>query len=170
MSGRSSRDKGKRGELEACEYLAMTLGGRWTRTGSAQRRQDAKLADVTCDDWPDLHVEVKRGKRNLNLWAALEQAKRDSAGTGRTPVVLARRDREQWVLFAEADDLMRLQRRRRDAMMQRALMEVRMGRASEAAADPHGEEEDHEEDDRQPCGMCGMRYASPPHTVCSGCG
>jgi hypothetical protein len=108
MSGRSSRDKGKRGELEACEYLAMTLGGRWTRTGSAQRRQDAKLADVTCDDWPDLHVEVKRGKRNLNLWAALEQAKRDSAGTGRTPVVLARRDREQWVLFAEADDLARL--------------------------------------------------------------
>jgi hypothetical protein len=112
MSGRSSRDKGKRGELEACEYLAMTLGGRWTRTGSAQRRQDAKLADVTCDDWPDLHVEVKRGKRNLNLWAALEQAKRDSAGTGRTPVVLARRDREQWVLFAEADDLMRLWKRR----------------------------------------------------------
>lgn len=112
MSGRRSRNKGARGELEACEYLTQTLGGDWTRTGSAQRRKDAKLPDVQSDDWPDLHVEVKRGKRNLNLWGALEQAKRDAAGTGRVPVVLARRDREQWVLMAEADDLVRLRKRR----------------------------------------------------------
>lgn len=108
MSGRSSRNKGARGELEACAYLEQTLGGTWTRTGSAQRRQAAQLPDVQSDDWPDLHVEVKRGKRNLNLWGALEQAKRDAAGTGRVPVVLARRDREHWVLMAEADDLARL--------------------------------------------------------------
>lgn len=108
MSGRSSRNKGARGELEACEYLAETLGGTWTRVGSAQRRQGAKLPDIHSDDWPDLHVEVKRGKRNLNLWGALEQAKRDSAGTGRVPVVLARRDREHWVLMAEAADLVML--------------------------------------------------------------
>jgi hypothetical protein len=112
MSGRSSRNKGARGELEACAYLEQTLGGTWTRTGSAQRRQAAQLPDVQSDDWPDLHVEVKRGKRNLNLWGALEQAKRDAAGTGRVPVVLARRDREHWVLMAEADDVARLWARR----------------------------------------------------------
>lgn len=104
----NSRRKGARGELEACEYLSQLLGGEWARTGSQQRRGGHVCADIESDDWPDVWVEVKRGKRNLSLWAALEQAKRDSRGSGRIPVVLARRDRQQWVLFAEAEDLVRL--------------------------------------------------------------
>ena len=97
----NSRAKGASGEREACTYLEATLGGKWTRTGSAQRKPGHMLPDVVSDQWPHLHIEVKRGKRNLNLWAALAQAKGDCA-PDRVPLVLARRDRAKWVLFGDA--------------------------------------------------------------------
>jgi hypothetical protein len=62
------------------------------------------VPDVVCEELPHLHVEVKRGKRP-SLWAAREQARQDCDKSGRVPIVLARRDRDRWVVMVDLDDL-----------------------------------------------------------------
>lgn len=101
--GKASRDKGARGEREAAEKLTEVTGLPWRRSLVQTRMGGAEAPDVVCDELPGLHCEVKRGKR-INLWAALEQAKRDADGK-RVPFVLARKDRGKWVVLVELDDL-----------------------------------------------------------------
>ena len=56
-----------------------------------------------------VHFEVKRTER-LNLYAAMEQATLD-AGTDDVPVVLHRKNKQQWVAIVPLDQLMQLAER-----------------------------------------------------------
>ena len=107
MSGKRSRDKGARGEREACAELERLTGVPWHRSLVQTRHGGTEAPDVVPEirgtALDRLHVEVKRGKAPA-LWSALEQAKRDSGDRG-VPLVLARRDRGSWVVLVELDSL-----------------------------------------------------------------
>lgn len=104
--GRSSRTKGARGEREAAAYLTDLLGVPFERSIGQTRRGGDEVPDIVSARLPDLHVEVKRTKRNPQILAALRQAVQDAGDL--LPLVLSRRDREGWTLTIRADDLPRL--------------------------------------------------------------
>ena len=103
----NSRDKGKRGELEAAHYLSQ-----WFQ---AKRGQQFKGSP----DSPDveftgqskilnnfLYIEVKRNE-HLNIDKAMEQAKSE-APYGAWPVVMHRKNDTPWKITISADDYMEL--------------------------------------------------------------
>lgn len=102
MAGRKSRQKGKRGELEAAAELRRILGCRARR--GRQFSGSADSPDVVTDI-SGLHFEVKRTE-SLNLYEALRQARRD--GGGSYPVVLHKRNRHKWVAVCELDDMLKI--------------------------------------------------------------
>ena len=97
--GLLSKRKGKRGELEAARELGNLLGADVSR--SQQYKGGQHSADLAGAG--SLHTEVKRCER-LSLYAALDQATND-AGEDKTPIVLHRRNRRQWVAIVWLDDL-----------------------------------------------------------------
>ena len=109
MGGKKSRRKGASGEREAAQALTEATGKEWRRGLGQARKGGAEIPDVICDELPDVHVEVKRGKRP-SLWAARTQAQADCAESGRTPIVMARKDRDRWVLLCDLEDLRLLAR------------------------------------------------------------
>ncbi len=112
MMGKLSRDKGKRGELEAAELIRRF--GFEARRGQ-QFRGGPGSPDVA-HSIPGVHVEVKRTER-LALYPALEQAAEDTPFGGK-PVVLHRPSRKDWVAVMYAGDLL---------FLLRELMELREG-------------------------------------------
>jgi len=94
MGGRSSRQKGKRGEREAARLF--TSRGYQARRGDSQSR-GAREADV---EDTQFWIEVKRGKR-CPIRRAIAQAEGDT--DGRPPVVLWRDDRSSWRVDMAAD-------------------------------------------------------------------
>lgn len=97
----NSRQKGKRGELDAARVLR--LYGYNARRGQ-QYKGGSDSPDVV--GVPGLHIEVKRTER-LNLYAALDQAKRDAAA-GEIPVVLHRRNDSAWVTILTLSEFMKI--------------------------------------------------------------
>jgi hypothetical protein len=96
----NSKQKGKRGELEAASKL---------REYGYPARRTAQYCGNTGDasdivGLPGLHLEVKRTEK-FNLYDALSQAKRD-AKSGLIPVVLHRRNDCEWVAVLELGDFM----------------------------------------------------------------
>lgn len=66
MSGRASRDKGKRGELEVCKLLADNLGGKYNRL--LKQYQQCQLSDIEQLVGP-YSLEVKNcATPNLKSW------------------------------------------------------------------------------------------------------
>lgn len=100
--GRSSREKGKRGERELAEAL-RGLGFDARRT--QQYAGTAGTADVS-SSIDDVHWEVKRYARIASL-RFLEQAERDCDDQA-IPVVACREDRGRWAVILRLDDLPRL--------------------------------------------------------------
>jgi hypothetical protein len=94
VGGRSSRQKGKRGEREAVHLF--TDRGYQARRGDSQSR-GAREADV---EDTQFWVEVKRGKR-CPVRRAIAQAAGDT--DGRLPIVLWRDDRSDWRIDMGAD-------------------------------------------------------------------
>ena len=94
----NSRQKGKRGELEAAKVLKK-LGIDARR--SAQYCGHHGTGDLTVDC--PIHFEVKRQER-LNVYEAVNQAVRDSSG--KVPAVLWRRNRCDWLLILRVDDVL----------------------------------------------------------------
>lgn len=95
----NSRDKGKRGELEAAKAWEKHLGL------TARRGQQFKGGDESPDvaqELPGVHVEVKRVEA-LQLYPAVEQATKDSGG--KVPVVLHRKNKQPWVAIIPLDRL-----------------------------------------------------------------
>lgn len=90
--------KGKNGERAFAAWLCENLGVAARR--GCQFKGGADSPDVVGVD--GVHFEVKRVE-SLNLWRALEQAKRDSGGG--VPVVAAKRNHGPWVLILEASRL-----------------------------------------------------------------
>lgn len=97
----NSRDKGKRGELEAAHLL--------NKYGyDARRGQQFSGANGDADvvGLPGIHLEVKRVER-LNINDALDQSVRD-ARDGELPVVLHRMNRTEWKITMRFADWMEI--------------------------------------------------------------
>jgi hypothetical protein len=103
--GRMSRQKGKRGERECAAELGQLLGVDARRGVQFQGGPDSP--DVVLDGVA-IHVEAKRVER-LQLWAAIEQAKKDSP-PGKTPVVWHKSNRRGSVVIVETAMLVDLAR------------------------------------------------------------
>lgn len=58
---------------------------------------------------PGIHAEVKRVER-LNLYDALEQAKRDAQKSKGVPAVFHRKNNHEWVVVMAAEDWFNLYR------------------------------------------------------------
>lgn len=95
--GAHQRAKGARGEREAAQLLRRVypLADRRPMQARGAARDGC---DVEGTPW---HVEVKRGAR-VSVLAALAQAERDT--DGRPPLVLARQDREGWIVALRWED------------------------------------------------------------------
>lgn len=98
----NSRAKGKRGELELSSFLR-------DHGYAARRGQQFSGGNESPDivtDLPNVHVECKRVEAG-NLYTWLAQAVRD-AGAGKTPVVMHRRNDEEWVAILRLEDFLEL--------------------------------------------------------------
>lgn len=106
--GAKSRNKGKRGEREACEVMRPIWPN--VRRRAMQARGGSEGADL--DNTPGYHVEVGCG--NVNPRAKWEQAQQDlgaiyEAGwpnpdvMGATPIALTRKDRGEWLVTMSAE-------------------------------------------------------------------
>lgn len=100
--GRMSREKGKVGEREIAARL-KAAGFDEARRG-VQYHGGPGSADVV--GLSNCHIEVKRTER-FNLYGALEQAVKDAAGA-KTPVVVHRQSRREWVAVLRLDDFLEL--------------------------------------------------------------
>lgn len=97
--GRTSREKGKRGERECAAELAAVLGVTARRGVQYQGGPDSP--DVVLEGVP-IHVECKRTER-LDLYAAVDQA-RDECGE-KLPIVWHRRNQRDSVVIIETSQL-----------------------------------------------------------------
>lgn len=88
----TSVTKGKQGEREVVR-IARTFGLDARRTAPLQAGRQGS-ADVTIEQAPHVHVEVKRDER-LSVDAMVRQAVRDAAPEGQ-PCVIWRRNRGGW--------------------------------------------------------------------------
>lgn len=103
--GKTSRNKGKRGELELSHELQHL--GFQTAHRSQQYCGTASSADVI--GLPGVHIECKRTE-TLSVYAAYDQAVRDSAGSSALPVVMHRRSRQPWLVIMSLSDWAKLYR------------------------------------------------------------
>lgn len=95
MSGRMSRQKGKRGERQCAAEMNALLGAGVNARRGIQFKGGNDSPDVAID--AAIHIEAKRVEA-LQLYPALEQATRD-APAGKTPVVWHCRNRQESVLI-----------------------------------------------------------------------
>ena len=98
----NSREKGKRGERQWRDELRTN--GYAARRGQ-QFSGSPDSPDVICDGLPWAHFEVKLVER-LDIYAAMDQARRDSAG--KAPLVAHRRSFWPWLVTMDADRFYRL--------------------------------------------------------------
>ena len=93
----NSREKGAAGERELANILKEH--GYDTRRGQqfCGANGDADVVGL-----PGIHIECKRVER-LDLYAAMEQAERDSR-EGETPVVMHRKNRQDWLVTMRLSD------------------------------------------------------------------
>ena len=92
MTGKGSRDKGARGELELV-HLLTDLGFKGLRRGNVFAG-DADVVGL----FP-FHIEVKRVEK-LNLWNAVQQsiAEMHKKKDGVIPVVFHRKNKQKWLM------------------------------------------------------------------------
>ena len=101
--GKGSKNKGKRGELELAHKLQEY--GFDARRGQqfAGIHGDADVVGV-----PGLHIECKRVE-SLNVEKALVQSEQDAL-EGEIPVVMHRKNREEWKVTLRLDDFIKIWR------------------------------------------------------------
>lgn len=99
--GKASREKGKRGEREAANFF-KSYG--YDAKRGVQYHGGPDSPDVV--GLPDVHLEIKRVEA-LRLYQALDQSK-DDADEHDLPVVMHRKNGEQWVIIQPAEDWMLL--------------------------------------------------------------
>lgn len=103
----NSREKGKRGERDVAKIF------RDFGFGDARRGQQfsGKSGDADVIGITGLHLEIKHVER-LNLDAAMEQSARDASAefkkTGKpvVPVVIHRKNRQEWRITMELKDFL----------------------------------------------------------------
>lgn len=97
----NGKRKGKKGELELARKL-KEYG--YDAKRSVQYNGKDGEADVV--GLPHIHCEVKRVEK-LNIYDAIEQAKRDAKGDNK-PTVFHRKNRCNWLVTMELDSFMEL--------------------------------------------------------------
>ncbi len=97
----NSKRKGSAGERELCEYL--TGAGYPAHRNNQQFTGGKGNPDIDAQGLERFHIEVKRVEK-LNVSAAMQQAERDAVN--RTPVVIHRRNREQWLITMKLADFL----------------------------------------------------------------
>ena len=97
----NSRDKGKRGELEAAHLLQKY--GYESRRG---QQFSGANGDADVVGLPDIHLEIKRVEK-LNIDEALAQSIRD-AREAEIPVVMHRKNRTEWKITMRFADWIEL--------------------------------------------------------------
>lgn len=107
--GRSSKRKGKNGELEVANLLKKF--GYNARRSSQYCGNTGDAPDVRVEGLP-LHIEVKRTERFS--WKYYTQAVNDSKASGETPVIFYRRSYAPWMVILSAEDFLQLMKKRRD--------------------------------------------------------
>lgn len=108
--GRSSRRKGKVGELEVANLLKAA--GYNARRSSQYCGNTGDAPDV--EGLPGIHIEVKRVER-LNLRKAYEQAVNDSKKSGDIAAVFHRPSHQPWMVSLSLSDFLKLyEKGRRD--------------------------------------------------------
>ena len=96
----NSRSKGKTGELELAAVL-RNYGYKDARRGQQFSGANGDADVVGMDGY---HIECKRVEK-LNLYEAVKQSKRD-ARFGEIPVVMHRKNREEWLITMTLEDYM----------------------------------------------------------------
>jgi hypothetical protein len=99
----NSRQKGKRGELEAARVL-REYG--YDAHRGVQYHGGPESPDVT--GLPGCHLEIKRVEK-LNIQDAVDQAKRDRKD-GELAIVMHRRNNCEWLMTMPIADFMRIYR------------------------------------------------------------
>lgn len=99
----NSRQKGARGERCAAAAWSEVMGGAARR--GQQFAGGTESPDIVTD-FPGIHIEVKRTERG-NPYSWLNQAIAD-AGPDKCPLVLHRRNNQEWIVIARLTDVPRL--------------------------------------------------------------
>jgi Holliday junction resolvase len=94
----NSRNKGAVGEREFAELLRFHG---WDARRGQQFSGGSDSPDVVCQPLKDFHFEVKRVESG-NLYKWMAQARRDAKGGEKIPVVMHRRNRQDWVAILPA--------------------------------------------------------------------
>ena len=102
--GWNSKRKGKSGELELAKKLREY--GYETRRTAQYCGNTGDAADVV--GLPGIHIECKRTEA-LRLYDAVDQAKRDAAGS-KIPVVFHRKNNCEWLAILPLDEFMKIYR------------------------------------------------------------
>ena len=102
----NSKQKGARGERELSKKL-REFGYMTRRSVQYNGKVDEGQADIV--GLPYIHVEVKRVER-LNIYDAIEQAKRDSKKTDNLPAVFHRKNNCEWLVTMRLEDWLELYR------------------------------------------------------------
>lgn len=100
---KNSRQKGKRGELDAAETLRRLFS--WTTRRTQQFKGTTDSSDVEVAETPDAFWEVKREER-LNVFKALATAVAEAGP--KLPILLHRRNNTEWLVTVRLVDLARL--------------------------------------------------------------
>lgn len=102
----NGKRKGKTGELELARKF-REHGYDARRSVQYNGKEEEGQADIL--GLPGIHVECKRTER-LNIYDAVNQAKRDSEGKQQIPVVFHRKNHCEWLAIMPLDDFMNLYR------------------------------------------------------------
>lgn len=105
----NSKRKGKTGELELARKL-KEFGFDVRRSVQYNGKEEEGQADLL--GLPGVHIECKRTER-LNLYDAMNQAKRDSDGSHQIPIVFHRKNKCEWLAIMTLDDFMNLYQKRK---------------------------------------------------------
>jgi hypothetical protein len=109
----NSRQKGKRGELEAAAEWNRLVPNAHSRR-SQQHSGTESASDLISPGTPHLWLEVKRVERGLNLHAVMEKS-REQCGE-LCPVVLHRKNDAEWLVTFPLEDLKRFVQQVQGAM------------------------------------------------------
>jgi len=100
---KNSRQKGKRGELDAADSLRRLFC--WTARRTQQFKGTSDSSDVEVAETPEAFWEVKREER-LNVFKALATAAAEAGG--KLPILLHRKNKTEWLVTVRLLDLARL--------------------------------------------------------------
>ncbi len=105
--GKSSREKGKRFELQVAHWL-QDYGFKDAMRSAQHSGKAGDAADVV--GMPGIHLECK-AQEQQDIWSWMRQAIRDSKGTNNMPVVIWKQNRKPWVAIMLWRDYLKMEYR-----------------------------------------------------------